>query len=183
MLKQKNTLTLIAVIAIIIALGVVIWGILNTFKGERDGEVPAEEGVPAEEVEEAVIPTREEVPEDIVVPEVGVEVEEGVAVPETVAETSAGAETKLRHFEIKAENNLYTPSTIIVNKGDLIDIEFIAVDKKYDFVLPDYGIDQVAEPGQKRFINFQAVNEGKFLFYSDLYGGFEGEMKGYIIVK
>lgn len=182
MLKQKNTLTLITVIAIIIALGVVIWGILNVLKGEK-GKAPIEEGAPAEEVGEAVIPTREEVPENIVVPEVGAEVEEDVAVPQTVAETTPGAETKLRHFEIKAENNLYTPSTIIVNKGDLIDIEFKAVDKKYDFVLPDYGIEQVAEPGQRKFINFQAVNEGKFLFYSDLYGGPEGEMKGYIIVK
>ena len=173
MLKQKNTLTLIAIIAIIVALGVVIWGVLNTFKKEKGGETPAE----------VVSPTREEVPEDIVVPELGAEVEEEVAVPQTVTEAAPGAEAKFRRFEIKAENNLYTPSTIIVNKGDLIDINFTAVDNKYDFVLPDYGMKQVAEAGETKTIAFQAVNEGKFLFYSDLYGGFEGEMKGYIIIK
>lgn len=180
MLQQKNTLTLIASIVIIVALGVVIWGVLNIFKGEKGGETPIEEGVLTEE---AASPTREEVPEDIVVPEVGSEVEESVAVPKTVAETSTGAEAKFRRFEIKAENNLYTPSTVIVNKGDLIYIDFRAVDKKYDFVLPDYGIEQVAEPGQRKTIMFQAANRGKFLFYSDLYGGLEGEMKGYIIIK
>jgi len=152
---------------------VVIWGVLNTFKEEKGGETPAE----------VVSPTREEVPEDIVVPEPGAEVEEDVAVPQTVTEAAPGAEAKLRRFEIKAENNLYIPSMVIVNKGDTVHINFTAVDKKYDFVLPDYGMKQVAKPGETKVLQFGAVNEGKFLFYSDLYGGFEGEMKGYIIVK
>lgn len=182
MFQQKNTLTLITIIAIIAALGVVIWGVLNIFEEEK-GKAPIEEGAPTEEAEEVVIPTREEVPEDIVVPEIGAEVEEDVAVPQTVIEAAPGVESKFRRFEIKAENNRYIPSTIIVNKGDTVRINFTAVDKKYDFVFPDYGMRQVAEPGEMKKIEFQATTEGKFLFYSDLYGGIEGEMKGYIIVK
>ena len=182
MIQQKITLTLIASIVIIVALGVVIWGVLNIFKEEK-GKAPIEEGAPAEEVEEVVSPTRKEVPEDIVVPGIGAEVEEGVAAPQIVTEAAPGVEAKFRRFEIKAENNLYTPSTIIVNKGDTVRINFTAVDKKYDFVFPDYGMRQVAEAGETKKIEFQAVNEGKFLFYSDLYGGLEGEMKGYIIIK
>ncbi len=171
MSKQRIILLVIAIV-ILVVVGIIL--------GVPEKEA---EKTPTEEVEEAESPTRKKVPEDIVVPEIGSEVEEDVAVPEIVTEAARGAEAKFRRFEIKAENNVYTPSTVIVNKGDIVHINFTAVDKKYDLTFPDYGMRQVAEPGETKIIEFQAFTQGKFLFYSALYGGLEGEMKGYIIVK
>jgi len=133
---------------------------------------------------EGNITTKEEVPEEIEVPEMGAtNTPSEVAVPETVAEAAPGVKAKFRRFEIKAEKGIYTPSIVVINKGDTVHIDFTAVDKKYDFVIPDYGLRQVADAGQTKIIEFQAIEKGKFLFYSELYGGAQGKMKGYIIVK
>jgi len=174
MTKQKSIL--IALLFLFI-----IFGIAYFLNMPREISKP---GItPGRVKEEATTSTREEVPENIVVPEPGAEVEEGIAVPQTVTEAAPGVEAKFRRFEIKAENENYIPSTIIVNKGDTVHIDFTAVDKKYDFVLPDYHMKQVAERGETKIIEFQALEQGKFLFCSELYGGLEGKMKGYIIVK
>lgn len=175
MLKQKSILLVIAIIVIVL-IGIISVIILSK---EKEGRAPTG---PGSTEEEGVSPTREMVPEDIIVPEIDTKVEEGVAAPKTVTEAAPGVEAKFRRFEIRAENNQYNPSTVIVNRDDTVHIDFTAIDKKYDFVFPDYGMRQVAEPGETKIIEFQAVNEGKYLFYSELYGGLEGEMKGYIIV-
>ena len=177
-MQTRRIIILIIIGVIIVITAVFLFKMSLPIKEGAEGEGPIE-GVE----EGGVTPTRQEVPEDIVVPEIGTEVKEDVAVPQTVSEAAPGVEAKFRRFEVKAENNSYSPSTVIVNQDDTVHIDFIAVDKKYDFVFPDYGMRQIAEAGETKIIEFQAVERGKFLFYSNLYGGLEGEMKGYIIVK
>lgn len=183
--NKKNLTILIAVLAIVALIlvavislksnGVPVTGKSALPKTEEGTGVPSG-GTPASATKEAV-------PEGVVVPEQGSKAEEGVAIPSAVAEAAPGVSAKLRHFEIKAENGAYVPSTIIVNLGDSIYIDFMAVGNQYDIVIPDYGLAGTAKAGETKIVAFQANIPGKFVFYSALYGGIDGKMKGYIIVK
>ena len=185
MANKKNLIILIAVLAIAVLILVAVVSLKS-----NGVPVPGKAGAPKTE-EGTGIPsggtptsaTREEVPEGVVVPEQGSKAEGDVAVPSAVSEAAPGVSAKLRHFEIKAENGAYVPSTIIVNFGDSVYIDFKAIGKQYDIIVPDYGLTQTAGPGETKIVAFQANLSGKFLFYSKLYGGIDGEMKGYIIVK
>ncbi|MDO8536903.1 MAG: cupredoxin domain-containing protein [bacterium] len=126
--------------------------------------------------------TREAAPENVVVPEEDSKnVPENVAVPTDV--TTAGAQKGADHrtYEIKADNNTFTPDTIIVNAGDLTDIYITAVDRNYDFTQPDYGFRTQIPKGSRTRIAFTAGSAGKFTFYCDVCGGFGKGATGYII--
>jgi plastocyanin len=126
--------------------------------------------------------TMSDVPEGVKVPEMGEEAEGDVAVPEGVASASTSGSNKFRIFSIKAEGDKYSPNTIIVNVGDIIHINFSAVDKTYDLTIPDYGMKQTAEKGETKILEFQAGNTGKFAYYCEVCGGLDSGVKGYIII-
>lgn len=125
--------------------------------------------------------TMSDVPEGIKVPEMGEEVGKGVAAPEAVASASVNGNNKYRIFSIAADKNAFSPDTIIVNVGDVVHINFTAVDKTYDLTIPDYGMKQTVYKGETKVLEFQTVNAGKFMFYCDLCGGLNSEVKGYVI--
>jgi plastocyanin len=125
----------------------------------------------------------EPVPENVKVPEKGESVPEGVAAPEVVTEAAPGVSAKFRSFDIKAENNKFNPSTVIVRLGDTVHINFTAQDKDYDITFPDYGMKQTAKKGETKILEFQALIPGKFTFYCELCGGLNSTAKGYIIVS
>jgi plastocyanin len=127
--------------------------------------------------------TREEVPENIQVPDLNSQVEDdSIAVPIGVTDAAPGVKAQLRVFNISAEGGLFKPSTVIANKGDTVHINFTAVDKSYDMVLPDYGMKQTADKGETKVFEFQAVMTGKFTYYCDSCGGLDSQTKGYIII-
>ena len=124
------------------------------------------------------------VPPNTKVPELGDKpTDEDIAVPVSVAPSAPGVETKLRTYNIKGENNVFEPSTVIANVGDTIHINFTAVDKTYDITVPDYGLKQSAAKGETKILEFQAVNEGQYLYYCELCGGQNSSAKGYIIIS
>ncbi len=130
--------------------------------------------------------TREAVPLGVVVPDVGSKVPENVAAPENVASFVPDTATKDRTFSISAQNNRFTPSEIILNKGDNLNLNFTAVDKDYDFVMPDFGYRPgaiVIKKGTTKKITFQVTDSGKFKFYCALCGGPASGPIGYIIAK
>ncbi|MFA5051383.1 MAG: cupredoxin domain-containing protein [Patescibacteria group bacterium] len=183
MTKKK----LFILIGIIVLIGIVI---LISQLGKGDKKITPKEGEITLGVN-PVIPdltptgpiTREEVPENIVVPELGEKpTSEKIAVPETVVDAAPGVESKFRRFEIRAEKNTYIPSEIIVNQGDIVHIDFTAIDKTYDITFPDYGMDQTANLGETKILEFGAGTSGKFLYYCELCGGIEGKVQGHIIV-
>lgn len=137
---------------------------------------------PLEEPEKIV--TREQVPKDIKVPELDqAVVDKTIAVPEISIEAAEGlTDKKLRRFSITAENDIYTPSEVIANSDDTIHINFTAVGKIYDITIPDYGLKQTAQAGETKFLGFQAVKSGKFLFYCELCGGIDSNVTGHIII-
>ena len=85
-----------------------------------------------------------------------------VAVPTTVVQTGPSA---FRHFDLSANGNAYSPSTIVVNEGDVIDLNFTAVDKNYDMFLPDFGISKAAAKGETVKLQFQGYPFGEYKFY------------------
>ncbi|MBI2591272.1 MAG: cupredoxin domain-containing protein [Candidatus Brennerbacteria bacterium] len=119
----------------------------------------------------------------IKVPEPGDQTAENVAAPTNVQPAAPGIAAKDRTFTIQGENGVFTPSTIIVKVGDTVRLTINAVDKEYDFVLPDYGFaTQPIAAGASTFLGFQALNSGKFIFYCKLCGGVNSTAKGELIV-
>jgi heme/copper-type cytochrome/quinol oxidase subunit 2 len=177
-MSKKNILTIIIVLVIIILAIVLI-------NSKSESPVKQEEKNFEEEIisEEQGSLTKQEVPENITVPELNeTPVDENVAVPLTVSQAAPGVTAMLRRFEIKAENDEFSPSEIIVNQNDTIHIDFTAVDKEYDMTLPDYGMKAVAAKGETKVFEFQAVGSGKFLYYCDSCGGIESKTQGHITI-
>jgi len=127
--------------------------------------------------------TKFPVPAGVKVPENGETAPKDVAAPISVVQSAPGVQTKIRTFNIKAERNIFNPSTVIVNVGDTVHINFTPIDKTYDITLPDYGLKQTVAKGETKILEFQALNEGKYLYYCDLCGGANSSAKGYVIIS
>ena len=129
---------------------------------------------------------RTEVPTDIVVPDQNTKLTEAekkvTAIPTVVTAAAPGVEAQFRSFDIKAEGGVFTPSKIIARVGDTVHVNFTAVDKDYDIVFPSYNMKQVAKKGQTKILEFQAVEEGSFLYYCNACGGETSNTKGSIII-
>ncbi|KKU36405.1 MAG: cytochrome c oxidase subunit II [Candidatus Azambacteria bacterium GW2011_GWF2_46_32] len=142
---------------------------------------------PVEEAPVVEIPEGETsapaVPEGVTVPTVGeTEAPEGVAVPTVVAPAAPGVSAQFRSFDVKAQNDAFSPNEIRVNQGDTVHINFAAIGKTYDILIPDYGLKQTAKAGESKVIEFQALNPGTYAFYCELCGGLQSKTKGVILV-
>ena len=84
-----------------------------------------------------------------------------VAVPTMVVATGPAA---FRHFDITASGDAYSPSTIVVNEGDVVDLNFTAADKNYDMFFPDFGVYKAAQKGQTVKLQFQGYPFGQYAF-------------------
>lgn len=179
MIKEKEQIDRRLIVAggIILLLIVVI--VAASFA--RRTSAPGEAGEPTGGFAETE--TRRVVPSGTVVPEVGEEVRDSnIAVPTVSTSAAPGAQAKFRAFSIKAERGRFDPSRIIVNKGDTVNIVVEAIDRDYDFTLPDFGLKQVIARGERKVVEFQAVNEGEFVYYCDVCGGLDSSSKGTITV-
>jgi heme/copper-type cytochrome/quinol oxidase subunit 2 len=140
----------------------------DVFRPEQKDALPTVEGG-----------TRVVAEETIKTPEVGASsTPKDIAVPTNVLETGPSA---FRQFEMKGEGGKYTPSTLVVNEGDVIDINFTAVDAKYNVFFPDFGVYRTIEKGASMKIHFQGYPFGKYGFYcKDICGK---EVTGTLIVN
>lgn len=129
---------------------------------------------------------REETPDNIVVPGMDEAMtdaqKEITAVPSIVTPAAPGASSSFRSFTIKGEGGKFTPSEVIARLGDVIHINFTAVDKPYDIVFPSYSMRQNAKQGETKILEFQAISEGSFTYFCDSCGGADGPTKGKVIV-
>ncbi|MBI5732557.1 cupredoxin domain-containing protein [Candidatus Jorgensenbacteria bacterium] len=72
---------------------------------------------------------------------------------------------KARYFDLKATASGFSPSTITVNKGDTVYIDFSAVDGSYDFDIPYLGAYfSVVKQGSNRRLPFDVSVSGTFTF-------------------
>ena len=127
--------------------------------------------------------TRAAVPSGVTVPDQGATAPQGVAVPNLQGQASPSGGAQYRSFSIAIANNTYSPATIAVNAGDVVDLEMKAMDGNYGFTQPDYGFNVAIARGKTQKIQFSANMTGKFTFYCASCGGPEKGPVGYIIVK
>mgnify|MGYP001572142523 CR=1 FL=1 len=186
---------IIGVVAVVVVVGLVWWGLSNqggqTGTGTGGGPGTAGKAV-APKGQDAMRPenadalqtvqggTREVVQTKIATPGEGASsTNKDVAVPTTVVQTGPSA---FRHFDISASGNKYSPNTIVVNEGDVIDLNFTAVDGKYDLFFPDFGIYKAAAKGETVKLQFQGNPYGEYKFYcKDSCGG--AKVEGKLIVN
>ncbi len=67
-----------------------------------------------------------------------------------------------RHFDVKASQFQFTPSTITVNPGDQVTIDLKAMDVVHGLYVDDYGLNITADPGQTARLTFVADKPGTF---------------------
>lgn len=185
---------------LILAIIIIISGIFYfVIKNKKTKTAPVAEIVATTTQETVVTPVapgtgtnindkfRAEVPKDIKVPEVNekltVEQAKVVAVPTVVTPAAPGVAQRYRSFDIQANGNLFTPSSVIGNINDTIHINLTAVDKDYDIVFPSYNMRGVIKKGQTKPMQFQATQEGSFTFYCESCGGVNSASKGTVIIK
>jgi heme/copper-type cytochrome/quinol oxidase subunit 2 len=106
-----------------------------------------------------------------------------VAVPQVQAPASQTSGSQYRSFNITVRDGVYSPATVAVNSGDVVDLEISAVGAAYGFTQPDYGFNASIPAGATQRIQFQAANAGKFTFYCAACGGPSKGPVGYLIVK
>ena len=175
---NKNIRYLITVAAVII----LIFLIVGISKIKKSSPPPSTQGTsPTEEVKENL--THLAVPENISVPETNQETTlPDVAKPISVSPAAPQSDRSLRKFEIKAEGNKFTPKEIIVYEKDIVRINITAVDKDYDWALPDYGFNVKIVKSATQTVEFQATTVGKFIFYCESCGGLKSSAIGYVTV-
>ncbi len=91
---------------------------------------------------------------------------------------------EVKTFEIKAGNYKFNPDTIVVNKGDKVIINAIAVDKDHGIGIKAFNINQFLQKGELIAIEFTADKKGEFsILCTKLCGWKHLWMKGKLIVK
>lgn len=105
-----------------------------------------------------------------------------VAIPDIVFKSKGAVEGRaFRLFRINAEKNSYTPSIIVVNHLDTVDIKLTAVDNDYDFFMPSNNVYKLVSKGEEESIQFQAVDIGQHEFYCR--DACSKEVKGVLVVN
>lgn len=190
--NKKKIILIFGLGLIIILVAVVVWQLKSNTNQVAPTETVANPFVPGEGASTtprdwAETDVRKEVPVGVVVPEptstVPAILKDKVAIPETTAPANPGnTEAMTRAYSVRAEADKFIPEQIIVNQGDTVQINFTAVDKAYDIVLSGYNMKQSLAPGQTKLFEFQALQDGDFIYYCKTCGGLETGPKGHIIV-
>jgi cytochrome c oxidase subunit 2 len=86
-------------------------------------------------------------------------------------------------IQITAKRFEYTPSEIVVKRGEAVRIEIASLDRKHGFTIPDLAVRGDVKPGGKAVIRFTPSKTGRFNFHCDLFcgSGHEG-MAGTLVV-
>ena len=89
-----------------------------------------------------------------------------------------------REFSISGNHHAFSPSSISVNRNDLVKITFTASDMPHSFTIDDYRIVKRAGAGQTVTFEFRADKPGPFPFYCNLSQDAKcRDMKGTLTVR
>ncbi|MDP3975044.1 MAG: cupredoxin domain-containing protein [Candidatus Jorgensenbacteria bacterium] len=106
-------------------------------------------------------------------------------VPKNEAPASANVEldTKIKFFDMRAARGGFVPSSITVNKGDSLSVDFTATDGDYDLDIPYLGAYfSVVREGTTRKLPFDTSLPGTFTFQCRDYCPSGGVIRGSLIV-
>jgi heme/copper-type cytochrome/quinol oxidase subunit 2 len=175
--KKELVIIIIAVVIVAVAAAWILIAQHGAVPGAGQGGGGPQAGAPA-------IATRTAVPANVTVPtaEATGSVAANVAVPTTVAPANPTDSASYRNFAITIANDAFSPSEIVVYAGDTVSVSFTAVDKAYDFTLPDYGMKVPIPQGSTRQIQLSPHATGTFLFYCTSCGGPARGPTGHLVV-
>ena len=172
---QKNYVWIVFSIIFLLVVGGFLWMRTSSEKVVSLGGT----NVPVSDTLETVAGgTRTTVKETIATPDVNsAPVSKEVAVPTEVVPTG---EIATRKFTIRGEGQTFTPSTIVVNELDIVELRLEAVDGSYDIFFPDFAVSLKADKGGFGSAQFQATQFGQ---YGYVCKSCAGEVKGTFIVN
>lgn len=91
---------------------------------------------------------------------------------------------QVREFNVTGNAFAFSPSSLAVNKNDLVKITFTAQDIAHSFTIDDYRIVKRAGAGQAVTFEFRADRNGSFTFYCNLSQDAKcKDMKGMLTVR
>ena len=104
----------------------------------------------------------------------------------TAAQDSAAAQenAQVRELTVVGNHYAFSPSSLTVNKNDLVKITFTAQDIPHSFTVEGYRIMKRAGAGQTVTFEFRADQTGTFTFYCNLSQDAKcKDMKGTLTVR
>jgi len=89
-----------------------------------------------------------------------------------------------QNFVISASKFEFSPSTITVNKGDIVNITVKSSDVDHGIAIPAFGVSKTIDAGGSATVKFVADKEGTFEFFCSVFcGSGHSTMTGKLIVK
>lgn len=82
--------------------------------------------------------------------------------------TAAQDQGQVREFTVSGNHHAFSPSTLTVDRNDLVKITFTAQDMPHSFTIDGYRIVKRAGAGQSVTFEFRADKPGPFPFYCNL---------------
>ncbi len=96
----------------------------------------------------------------------------------TVTNKDSKEPLPMKFFDVRAEGGKFTPTEIVVQKGDQVIFNFTAVDAKYDFFFknPSIGLYVIAEKGETKTFGFNSASKdaGTYDFGCEKFCGVSG---------
>jgi cytochrome c oxidase subunit 2 len=101
-----------------------------------------------------------------------------------LASAAAQDQGQVREFTVTGNQHAFSPSSIPVNRNDLVKITFTAQDMAHSFTIDAYRIVKRAGAGQTVSFEFRADRDGTFTFYCNLSQDAKcKDMKGTLTVR
>lgn len=90
----------------------------------------------------------------------------------------------IREIQITAKQFSFSPNQIRLKLNEQVRFRITTEDVTHGFSLPDFGIDQVIEPGRETIVDFHASRKGTFSYVcSIICGTGHSGMRGTIIIE
>lgn len=91
---------------------------------------------------------------------------------------------EIREIEVTAQQFSFTPNPIRVKLGEMIRLKIKSLDVAHGFSLPEFGINEILQPGKEIQVEFQATRKGSFQFFCSVVCGLDHSgMRGTLIVE
>ena len=89
-----------------------------------------------------------------------------------------------REIAVTAKQWQFSPNPIRVKLGERVRLRIKSVDVAHGFALPDFGINEVLQPGKEVVVEFTADKKGTFSFFCSVQCGVgHSNMRGSLIVE
>ncbi len=175
-MNKRTWLVIVGALIVVLLVALIVWQLT---KNAGSGNQAA--GGPGGAAGTASSTTRLPVPVGTTVPDANSSVSGDVAKPQSVTQAAPGVTSKIRTFSVQINHNTFTPAEFDAYVGDIVSINFTAVDKDYDVVQPDYGFKLTIPKGQTKLLQGQYTSAGKYIFYCQSCGGPQSGPVGYLV--